>query len=91
MDHPEAQAFATAFQEKFEGPTVAAAEGYDGTWWPCDQGLRRLLARGHPGGLTQVTEEGFTGAMGDITFEGNDMRVTGVVVQWDGTTESLTD
>ena len=94
MDHPEAQAFATAFQEKFgEEPDPYAAEGYDGTWWLA----RAIKASGDSSregiqeGLTQVAEEGFTGAMGDITFEGNDMRVTGVVVQWDGTTESLTD
>ncbi len=35
-------------------------------------------------GLAQIAGQGFDGAMGAITFAGNDMRVPGKVVQWDG-------
>jgi branched-chain amino acid transport system substrate-binding protein len=35
-------------------------------------------------GLEAVTGEGFSGAQGEITFEDNDARVPGVLIQWDG-------
>jgi branched-chain amino acid transport system substrate-binding protein len=38
-------------------------------------------------GLATVAGEGFDGAQGEITFEGNDARVPGVLVRWDGTAE----
>lgn len=85
-------AFVKAFQAKYnELPSNYAAEGFDAAW---------LLARGIKAagsadrsaiqaGLAKVTKAGFTGAMGAITFNGNDMRVPGVLAQWDGTQEQL--
>ena len=40
-------------------------------------------------GLKKVAAEGFVGAKGQLTFEGNDMRVPGVVVRWDGSKETV--
>jgi branched-chain amino acid transport system substrate-binding protein len=36
-----------------------------------------------------VAAEGFEGVMGNLTFEGNDLRVNGVLVKWDGSQEQL--
>jgi branched-chain amino acid transport system substrate-binding protein len=87
------QNFVKAYQAKYNGenPLNYAAEGYDAAWW-----LARALkdagsadrASIHKG-LVNVAKAGFEGAMGKLTFEGNDMRVPGVVVQWDGTKEVL--
>jgi branched-chain amino acid transport system substrate-binding protein len=74
-------------------PDNWAAEGYDAVWWVA----RAIEASGDASregiqkGLDQVAEEGFTGAMGELTFEGRDMRVEGVLVEWDGTKEVIVD
>jgi branched-chain amino acid transport system substrate-binding protein len=89
---PEATSFVKAYQERFgDLPQTYAAEGYDAVWWVAHaikasgdssrEGIRR--------GLQQVAAEGFTGAMGILTFEGNDMRVPGVLVRWDGERENI--
>jgi branched-chain amino acid transport system substrate-binding protein len=85
--------FVAAYQAKFPGETPLnyAAEAYDAAW---------LLARGikEAGsadrdaiqkGMAKVAAAGYPGAMGDLKFEGNDLRLPGVVVQWDGTKETL--
>ncbi|MGD6979080.1 MULTISPECIES: ABC transporter substrate-binding protein [Citricoccus] len=89
---PEATRFVTAYQERFgDLPQTYAAEGYDAVWWVA----RAIRASGDSSregisrGLQQVAAEGFTGAMGDLTFEGNDMRVPGVLVRWDGERENI--
>jgi branched-chain amino acid transport system substrate-binding protein len=38
-----------------------------------------------------VAQEGFAGAQGEISFEGNDARVPGVLVRWDGAAEVPVD
>ncbi|MBB3665191.1 MULTISPECIES: ABC transporter substrate-binding protein [Prauserella salsuginis group] len=88
----KARDFVAAFQERFgQKPDVYAAEGYDGMWWLA----RAIKASGSASregikrGLQQVAKEGFDGAMGELTFEGNDMRVPGVLVRWNGTSEEL--
>lgn len=87
-----AVAFVEAFTEKYgEEPDPYAAEGYDAMWWLA----RAIKASGDSSregireGLQQVAAEGFRGVMGDLTFEGNDVRVPGVLVRWDGETEQL--
>jgi branched-chain amino acid transport system substrate-binding protein len=90
---PESDKFVTQYQKKFPGETPLnyAAEAYDPAW---------LLARGIKEsnsadrtaiqeGMAKVVATGFTGAMGELKFEGNDLRLPGVVVQWDGTKEVL--
>jgi branched-chain amino acid transport system substrate-binding protein len=85
--------FVTLYQKKYPGeaPLNYAAEAYDAAW---------LLARGLKDansadrkaimeGMKKVAAAGYTGAMGDLKFEGNDLRLPGVVVQWDGTKEIL--
>lgn len=84
--------FTEAFQAKFgELPKAYGAEGYDAIWWIA-RGIKASGDSSREGiqkGLAQVAAEGFEGAMGAITFEGNDMRVQGKVVQWDGDKETV--
>jgi branched-chain amino acid transport system substrate-binding protein len=84
--------FVQGFEEKFgEKPDAYAAEGYDSMWWLA-RGIKASGDSSREGirqGMQQVAGEGFEGVMGDLTFEGNDMRVSGVLVQWDGTDEKL--
>ncbi|MCZ4078074.1 ABC transporter substrate-binding protein [Rhodococcus sp. H36-A4] len=91
--NPATQEFVEAYRAKFNGenPNNYAAEGYDAAWMIAHAidysgGASREDIQN---GLQQVVTEGFTGAEGDVTFEGNDMRVKGALVQWNGTEEVL--
>ncbi|ATQ29812.1 branched-chain amino acid ABC transporter permease [Rhodococcus ruber Chol-4] len=89
------QQFVEAYRAKYNGenPLNYAAEGYDATWMLAHAAKnsggasRDDLQRG----LEQVVAEGFDGALGPVRFEGNDMRVDGVLVEWNGTEEVLLD
>ena len=93
MTQKASQEFTQAFQKKYgEVPDGYAAEGYDAVWWTA----RAIKASGDysregiRNGLGQVAKEGFTGAQGELSFEGNDdARVSGVVVRWKNGQESL--
>lgn len=94
MQQEASQQFAEAFQKKYgEAPDVYAAEGYDAIWWIA----RAIKASGDSSregiqkGLTKVAEEGFTGAQGELSFEGNDARVPGVMVQWKNGEDTLAE
>jgi branched-chain amino acid transport system substrate-binding protein len=89
---PNAKDFTGSYKKEFgELPKTYAAEGYDAVWWIA----RAIKASGDSSregirdGLEKIGREGFTGAMGKITFEGNDMRVPGVLARWDGTKETI--
>lgn len=91
-DAPSTEAFVEAYQAKYgEMPNNYAAEGYDAAW---------LLARGikeaNSGspekiqeGIAAVVKSGFDGAQGPLAFEGNDVRVEGVLAGWNGSEEVL--
>lgn len=92
QEDPQAVDFVESYRAEFgELPQAYAAEGYDAVWWVA----RAIRASGDSSrqgvrdGLAQVAQEGFTGAMGELTFEGNDMRVPGVLVRWDGEQELI--
>ncbi|WP_043660293.1 ABC transporter substrate-binding protein [Thermocrispum municipale] len=92
MDGESSQAFTKAFRAKFDkDPDPYAADGYDAMWFIA----RAIKASGDSSregirkGLAQVAKEGFTGAMGGLTFEGNDARVDGALVQWQDGKETL--
>lgn len=83
----EAVEFREAFKAEFgDEPSNYAAEGYDSLMWVahaikeqnCDS------REGVHAGLKKVAEQGFDGAQGHITFEGNDARLEGILVQWNG-------
>ena len=87
------QKFVEAYRAKYDGenPNNYAAEGYDAAWM-----IARAIDKSGgasrediQSGLQQLVSEGFTGAEGEITFDGNDMRVKGALVQWNGTEEVL--
>jgi branched-chain amino acid transport system substrate-binding protein len=91
QDVESTQTFVEAYREKYDGeaPNNYAAEAYDAMWF-----LARGIAEADSTdraavqeGLATVAGEGFDGAQGEITFEGNDARVPGVLVRWDGTAE----
>jgi ABC-type branched-chain amino acid transport systems, periplasmic component len=88
----KAQDFVKKFEAKFgQLPDQYAAEGYDAMWWIA-KGIKASGSATRDGiqrGLTMVAGEGFEGAMGALTFEGNDVRVPGVLVKWDGKSEQL--
>ncbi|MDV6262761.1 ABC transporter substrate-binding protein [Rhodococcoides yunnanense] len=91
--NPATQEFVEAYRAKYEGdnPNNYAAEGYDAAWMIAHAidksgGASRDDIQN---GLQQLVAEGFTGAEGDVTFDGNDMRVKGALVQWNGTEEVL--
>jgi len=80
------------FRSRFgEAPTPHVAQGYDAMWWIA----RAIKASGSATrdgiqqGLQRVARAGFEGAMGKLTFEGNDMRVRGALVRWNGSSEVL--
>lgn len=91
QDIESSQAFVEAYKAKYDGaePTSYAAEAYDAVWLiarglaEADSADRTALQEG----LAAVAAEGFAGAQGDVTFEGNDARVPGVLVEWDGSRE----
>ncbi|WP_225873666.1 ABC transporter substrate-binding protein [Zafaria cholistanensis] len=92
QDDETAVKFVEEFTKKYgKAPDQYAAEGYDSMWWLA----RAIKASGDSSragiqkGLQKVAAEGFEGVMGDLTFEGNDLRVKGVLVQWDGSKERL--
>ena len=92
MEGESSKAFTEAFKKKFDKePNPYAADGYDAMWWIA----RAIKASGDSSregirkGLAEVAGEGFTGAMGDLTFDGNDARIEGALVQWNNGKESL--
>lgn len=92
MSGKVSDAFIKAYQAKYgEVPSAYAAEGYDRVWMLA----RALKASGSAArdkvdsGLLDVCKQGFEGAQGAITFDGTEMLVAGVLVQWDGTKEIL--
>ncbi|MFW0783504.1 ABC transporter substrate-binding protein [Gordonia sp. CPCC 206044] len=92
MDTPEAKKFDEAYQKKYgQLPDAYDAEGYDAMWWLA-RGIKASNSSSRDGiqqGMTTVAKDGFTGAMGAITFEGNDMRVPGAMVRWENGKETL--
>jgi branched-chain amino acid transport system substrate-binding protein len=85
-DLPEAQALTERFEAEFgEHPTNYAAEGYDSMWWVahalaetgCDS--RDSIREG----LESVAAAGFSGAQGELRFEGHDARIDGFMVRWE--------
>jgi branched-chain amino acid transport system substrate-binding protein len=92
VDQPAAKAFTTAFKAKFgTEPTSFAAEGFDETWM-----LARAIKEAGSAqrtaiqaGLAAVAKQGFGGAEGQLTFDGNQLQVPGILVGWNGTDEIL--
>jgi branched-chain amino acid transport system substrate-binding protein len=86
------QDFVAAYKAKYgEAPLNYAAESYDAAWWLA-RGIKNVGSADRVNiqkGLAAVAKQGFDGAMGKLTFEGNDLRVPGALVQWDGTKEIL--
>ena len=92
MEDEASDAFTEAFKKKFDKePDPYAADGYDAVWWIA----RAIKASGDSSregireGLEEIAGDGFTGAMGELTFEGTDARIDGVLVRWQGGKETL--
>jgi len=85
-------AFTKAFEKKFDkSANPYNADGYDAMWWIA----KAIKASGDSSregiqkGLVEVAGEGYDGAMGAVTFEGNDARVPGHLVRWMDGAETL--
>ncbi|UOE20886.1 ABC transporter substrate-binding protein [Thermobifida halotolerans] len=88
---PSTQEFVEAYQEKYDGevPNNYAAEGYD-TVWLLARGIKEADSAERTAiqeGIAKIAAEGFDGAQGPLAFEGNDVRVEGVLASWDGSEE----
>ncbi|MGY2067260.1 ABC transporter substrate-binding protein [Blastococcus sp. SYSU DS0619] len=90
QDVESSQEFVTAFEAEYgETPTNYSAEAYDAMWF-----IARAIAEAGSAdraavqeAMAALAEEGFDGAQGPITFDGNDARVPGTLVRWDGAQE----
>jgi len=87
------QDFVKAYAAKFNGevPNNYAAEAYDATWFIA-RGLKAAGSADRTAvqkGLSTVAKQGFDGAEGTLTFDGTDLRVKGVLAQWNGTGETV--
>lgn len=87
-------AFTEAFEAKFDkAPNPYNADGYDAVWMIA----RAIKASGDSSregirkGLVEVASQGYDGAMGAVTFEGNDARVPGHLVRWMDGAETLVE
>ncbi len=91
QDVESSQKFVEGFKAKYgEPPTNYSAEAYDALWF-----IARGIAKADSAdraavqeALAALAEEGFDGAQGKITFDGNDARVPGTLVRWDGAQEA---
>jgi len=89
---PATQNFVARYRQKFgEDPMNYAAESYDSIWM-----LARALKQGNSAdrqalqkALDAVAGTGFDGAEGKLTFTNRDLRLPGLLVQWDGQKEAL--
>ena len=92
QDRPALQEFVEKYQAEFgEIPSTYGPERYDAVYAVADaikeacsvdpQEVRDALA--------SITEAGYSGVMGDVTFENQDIRVPGILVQWNGEEELL--
>ncbi|NKQ55802.1 amino acid ABC transporter substrate-binding protein [Amycolatopsis sp. K13G38] len=89
---PETQNFVSRYRQKFgEDPMNYAAESYDSIWM-----LARALKQGNSAdrqelqkALDAVAGTGFDGAEGKLKFTNRDLRLPGLLVQWDGKKEAL--
>jgi branched-chain amino acid transport system substrate-binding protein len=87
-----AKKFVTDYQTKFGAvPNNFAAEGYDAMWF-----LARAMLRAHSSsptaiaqGLATVARQGFAGAEGQIGFKDQSMTISPILLQWDGSKETL--
>lgn len=88
---PNSQKFVKAYEAKYGGkaPNQYAAEGYDATWFiaraikEAGSADREAIHKA----MAVVAKKGFDGAMGKLTFEGTDLRVSGTMAQWTGSGE----
>lgn len=92
MDNETSAKFTEDFKAKFnKDPNPYNADGFDAVWWIA----KAIKASGDSSregireGLQEIAAEGYSGAMGDVTFDGNDARVPGVLVRWQDGAESL--
>lgn len=92
QQQPSSQKFVTAYKAKYgDAPNNYAAEGYDAMWF-----VARAIKQANSAdrakiqaGMVEVAKQGFEGAMGALTFEGNDLRVAGTLATWDGSAEGV--
>lgn len=92
QDVPSTQEFIAKYEAEYgEPPLLYAPERYDSVYLIADA-IKRSCSTDRAAvqaAMAEIVSEGFTGAMGDLTFEGNDLRLPGKIVVWDGESEVL--
>lgn len=91
---PSTQEFIAKYEAEYgEAPLLYAPERYDSVYLianaikaACSTDREAVRAE-----IAAQTSTGFTGAMGNLSFEGNDLRLPGKIVMWDGEAEVLVD
>jgi branched-chain amino acid transport system substrate-binding protein len=81
------QAFVAAAKAEYgENPANYIAERYDATYLVANSILAACSTdrQAIRDAMADLTNGSVTGAMGDVTFENQDARISGFVVQWDG-------
>lgn len=81
--------FVADYKAKFSAdPVNYSAEGYDAVWLLA-LGLQKANSTDRAkvqAGMVEVTKAGYDGALGELSFEGNDLRQEGYILKLDGTT-----
>lgn len=92
MTDKTAQDFVAAYKAKFgKAPDLYAAEGYTAMWWIA-RAIKESGSSSREGiqkGLAAIAKSGFGSPMGTLTFDGNDMRVPGQMIEWNNGKEQL--
>jgi branched-chain amino acid transport system substrate-binding protein len=82
------QAFVDAVAAEYDGEVASnyTAERYDATYLVANSILAACSTERQAvrDAMSDLTNGSLTGALGDVTFENQDARVAGFVVQWDG-------
>jgi branched-chain amino acid transport system substrate-binding protein len=83
--------FVDAYKAKFnEEPDAFAAEGYDAVWFAA-RAFKQMIDDGQDvndrtavqSALAKLSDAGFEGALGDLTFKDRSLVMDGVLAKWD--------
>jgi branched-chain amino acid transport system substrate-binding protein len=89
---PETNKFVSLYEKKYhKDPLDYAAEAYDSIWLIA-RGLKQANSADRTKlnkGLQSVVQHGFKGAEGTLRFVHNDLRISGLLVRWNGKKEVL--
>lgn len=90
LNNPVNTKFSALYKAAYsKSPSNFAAEGYDAVWFFA-RALKSSNSATRAGvlkGLETIASQGFSGALGNVTFKGRDEQVDGVIVAYQNGTE----